>query len=53
MQRKNINFKGLSKFQQKLSQTNGNAIAVAPTGSGKTEAAISGTKELKDMGGAK
>ena len=51
---KNINFKGLSKFQQKLSQTNGNAIAVAPTGSGKTEAAIFwALKNLKDMGGAK
>ena len=37
---KNINFTGLSLFQQEVSKQEGHVIAVAPTGSGKTEASI-------------
>lgn len=38
--KKNILFKGLREFQQRLAEVSGHAIAVAPTGSGKTEASL-------------
>jgi CRISPR-associated endonuclease/helicase Cas3 len=37
---KNISFQGLSIFQQQVAGQEGHVIAVAPTGSGKTEASI-------------
>ena len=37
---KKIEFRGLKPFQTKLGNHLGNAIAIAPTGSGKTEAAL-------------
>ncbi|RLB21523.1 MAG: hypothetical protein DRG76_08815 [Deltaproteobacteria bacterium] len=37
---KKIEFRGLKPFQSKLGSHLGNAIAIAPTGSGKTEAAL-------------
>lgn len=53
-QEKNIKFNGLSLFQQKLSEQEGDVIAVAPTGSGKTEASILwAVKNSRAMGGAK
>jgi CRISPR-associated endonuclease/helicase Cas3 len=51
---KNIKFTGLSLFQRKLSEQEGHVIAVAPTGSGKTEASILwALKNSSDMGGSK
>lgn len=53
-QEKNIKFNGLSLFQQKLSEQEGHVIALAPTGSGKTEASILwAVKNSRAMGGAK
>lgn len=37
---KGIEFKGLRKFQEEVANIIGDAIAIAPTGSGKTEASI-------------
>ena len=39
-QSKNIVFIGLSKFQEQMASQSGHVIAVAPTGSGKTEASL-------------
>lgn len=51
---KNIEFKGLRIFQEKVADVLGNLIAVAPTGSGKTEASVLwALNNLKDLGGAK
>ena len=53
-QEKNIKFMGLTLFQQKLSEQEGHVIAVAPTGSGKTEGSILwAIKNSSDMGGSK
>jgi len=38
--KKDIPFKDIREFQKKVASTKGNLIAVAPTGSGKTEASI-------------
>lgn len=37
---KSITFKGLTSLQTQCSNTNGNVILIAPTGSGKTEASL-------------
>jgi CRISPR-associated endonuclease/helicase Cas3 len=53
-QEKKLVFKGLSKFQEKMSLQSGNVIAVAPTGSGKTEASLLwAIRNTDEMGGAK
>lgn len=51
---KGIIYKGLSPFQKACGDSSGNLIAVAPTGSGKTEASILwALKNAKEMGKAK
>jgi len=51
---KGILYKGLLPFQKTCGDSSGNLIAVAPTGSGKTEASILwALKNAKEMGGAK
>lgn len=51
---KNINFAGLREFQQQVASTSGHVIAIAPTGSGKTEASILwALKNSQEMGGVK
>lgn len=51
---KGIIYKGLKPFQKTCSNYSGHLIAVAPTGSGKTEASILWSlKNAKEMGGAK
>jgi len=51
---KGITFSGLRPFQQKMSQYSGHLLAVAPTGSGKTEGALLwAIKNMREMGGAK
>lgn len=51
---KKIQFKGLRSFQEACSKHSGHVIAVAPTGSGKTEASILwALRNVKEMGGAK
>lgn len=53
-QRKNIKFSGLRSFQKELASIYGNVIAISPTGSGKTEAALFWTiNNIRDMGSAK
>jgi CRISPR-associated endonuclease/helicase Cas3 len=52
--RKGIIFTGLRPFQETCSKHSGHLIAVAPTGSGKTEASILwALKNAQEMGGAK
>ena len=51
---KAISFGGLRPFQQECATTNGSVIAVAPTGSGKTEASLLwALNNLQEMGGGK
>jgi len=51
---KGIAYKGLRPFQKDCAKHSGHLIAVAPTGSGKTEAAILwALKNIKEMGSAK
>lgn len=51
---KGIIYKGLLPFQKTCGDSSGNLIAVAPTGSGKTEASILwALKNAKEMGKAK
>lgn len=53
-QKKGIPFAGLRPFQETCSRHSGHLIAVAPTGSGKTEASILwALKNAKEMKGAK
>jgi len=52
--RKGISFKGLRPFQKQMGLHSGHLIAVAPTGSGKTEASLLwALKNSDEMGGAK
>ena len=49
-----IEYKGLRPFQEACSKYSGHLIAMAPTGSGKTEASILwALRNVKEMGGAK
>ncbi len=51
---KKIEFKGLREFQQDMGQKSGHLIAIAPTGSGKTEGSLLwALKNSTEMGGAK
>lgn len=51
---KAISFGGLSPFQQECATTIGSVVAVAPTGSGKTEASLLwALNNLQEMGGGK
>jgi len=51
---KGITFSGLRNFQKKVGKTLGDAIAIAPTGSGKTEAALLwAINNIQDMKNAK
>lgn len=51
---KQIPYQGLRNFQKDVSIILGNCIAIAPTGSGKTEASLMWALEnIKDMGNAK
>ena len=52
--KKGISFNGLRPFQKQMSLHSGHLIAVAPTGSGKTEASLLwALKNSHEMGGAK
>ena len=51
---KEIKFDGLRPFQDECANTSGHIIAVAPTGSGKTEASLLwALNNLQDLGGGK
>ncbi|MDO9527709.1 MAG: CRISPR-associated helicase Cas3' [Syntrophales bacterium] len=51
---KGISFDGLRPFQEQMSSHSGHLIAIAPTGSGKTEASLLwALKNSNEMGGAK
>jgi len=51
---KEINFVGLRPFQEECANTSGHIIAVAPTGSGKTEASLLwALNNLQELGGGK
>ena len=51
---KNIDFAGLTEFQKECASTLGHVIAIAPTGSGKTEASLLwALNNLQNMGGGK
>lgn len=51
---KGIHFKGLRPFQRSMGECSGHLIAIAPTGSGKTEGSLLwALKNAKEMGGAK
>ncbi|MDK2823622.1 MAG: CRISPR-associated endonuclease/helicase Cas3 [Clostridia bacterium] len=53
-QKKGISFKKFRDFQRKVAEQSGHVIAIAPTGSGKTEASILwAINNSKEMGGAK
>lgn len=52
--KKGILFYGLRPFQQNMAEWSGNLVAVAPTGSGKTEGALMwALNNISEMGGAK
>jgi CRISPR-associated endonuclease/helicase Cas3 len=51
---KQIEYKGLRPFQKKMSVHSGNLIAIAPTGSGKTEGSLLwALKNSRELSGAK
>lgn len=51
---KGIAFKGFRPFQSEMGQCSGHLLAVAPTGSGKTEGSVLwALKNAQEMGGAK
>ena len=51
---KGISFDGLRQFQEQMGSHSGHLIAIAPTGSGKTEASLLwALKNSNEMGGAK
>jgi CRISPR-associated endonuclease/helicase Cas3 len=51
---KNLIFKGLTRFQEQVASQSGHVMAVAPTGSGKTEASLLwAIKNSSEMGGGK
>lgn len=51
---KNIDFAGLTEFQKRCASTLGHVIAIAPIGSGKTEASLlCALNNLENMGGGK
>lgn len=51
---RNIDFAGLTDFQKECATTSGHVIAIAPTGSGKTEASLLwALNNLEKMGGGK
>jgi len=53
-QEKDISFDGLRPFQEQMGSHSGHLVAIAPTGSGKTEASLLwALKNSNEMGGAK
>ncbi len=53
-EKKGIPFTGLTSFQNECANVSGHVIAMAPTGSGKTEASILwALRNAREMGGAK
>lgn len=51
---KNIDYAGLTEYQKECASTLGHIIAIAPTGSGKTEASLLwALNNLENMGGGK